>query len=288
MIDLMALVHAGAARLESAELAYGQGTLNAFDEAAWLTLWQLGVPLDALDERAQRPVLAAEQAAVEALIERRISTRQPAAYLTGEAWLQGVPFFVDARAIVPRSFIAELLADATIDPWLDPQTQAVLDLCTGNGSLAILAAMSWPDVRVVGADLSPEALAVARSNVERHALEARVDLRLGDGFAPVAGEQFNLILCNPPYVNAASMAVLPPEFCAEPSLALAGGPDGMDFIRGLLRQVPQHLCPGGVLVLEVGHERAHFEAAFPHLEPVWLSTSAGDDMVLLLTQEQLA
>jgi ribosomal protein L3 glutamine methyltransferase len=286
-IELMALVEQGAARLEKAGVAFGQGTLNAFDEAAWLTLWKLGLRLDALDEEARRAVSADEAAAVQRLLDERIGTRQPAAYLMGEAWLQGVPFFIDKRSIVPRSFIAELIADASIDPWLHAGTHEVLDLCTGNGSLAVLAALAWPDVNVTGADLSPEALALARRNVERHGLEARVLLAQGDGLGAVAGRRFDLILCNPPYVNAASMAALPPEFRAEPSLALAGGADGMDFVRGLVARAAQHLNEGGVLVLEIGHERAHFEAAFPDLAPVWMATSAGDDMVLLLQRDAL-
>ncbi|MBN8504887.1 MAG: 50S ribosomal protein L3 N(5)-glutamine methyltransferase [Burkholderiales bacterium] len=287
MTDLLALVRQGAERLEGAGVAFGQGTLNAFDEAAWLTLWRLGLPLDALDEQGERAVSETEVQAVQGLIAQRIATRQPAAYLTGEAWLQGVPFHIDRRSIVPRSFIAELIADASIDPWLHADTQQVLDLCTGNGSLAVLAAMAWPDVVVTGADVSMDALEVARRNVQRHGLEARIRLAQGDGLAAVAGQRFDLILCNPPYVNAASMAALPPEFRAEPVLALAGGNDGMDFIRALLQRAPQAMNECGVLVLEIGHERVHFEAAFPQLQPIWLSTSAGDDMVLLLSREQL-
>lgn len=286
-MTLIEVIEAGAARLDAAGVAFGQGTLNAFDEAAWLTLWRLGLPLDALDEHADQALTLEQQTQVEALIDERIATRQPAAYLTGEAWLQGVPFFIDRRSIVPRSFIAELLADGGFDAWLGEHTRAVLDLCTGNGSLAVLAALAWPEVAVTGADLSPDALAVAARNVERHGLQERVRLLQGDGLSAVAGQRFYLVLCNPPYVNAASMAALPPEFRAEPELALAGGTDGMDFIRTLLRELPQHLNEHGVLVLEIGHERPFFEAAFPHLQPVWLSTSAGDDMVLLLTREQL-
>jgi ribosomal protein L3 glutamine methyltransferase len=285
--ELMGVVQTAAERLEGAGVAFGQGTLNAFDEAAWLVLWKLGLPLDALDDEAARELSVEELDVVNALIAQRIETRLPAAYLTGEAWLQGVPFFIDRRSIVPRSFIAELIAEATIDPWLGPDTRRVLDLCTGNGSLAILAAMAWPDVQVVASDLSGDALSVARRNVQRHEMQSSIDVRQGDGLQALGGERFDLVLCNPPYVNAASMAALPPEFQAEPALALAGGRDGMDFIRPLLRQLPRHLTEEGVLVLEIGHERAHFEAAFPQLDPVWLPTSAGDDLVLLLTREQL-
>jgi ribosomal protein L3 glutamine methyltransferase len=285
------LIEAQAARLDAAGVAFGHGTANAFDEAAWLVLWRLGLPLDALDAAADRPVGADEAAAVQALVDERIARRVPAAYLTGEDWLQGVPFHVDARAIVPRSLIAEPLADGTVDAWLGAHTREVLDLCTGNGSLAVLAALAWPEVRVDAADLSADALAVARRNVERHGLQARIALHQGDGFAPLRGRRYDLILCNPPYVCRASIAALPPEFRAEPALALdgnaGGSDDGMDFVRTLLREAPAHLNPAGVLVLEIGHERAHFEAAFPHLYPVWLPTSAGDDAVLLVDRDAL-
>jgi ribosomal protein L3 glutamine methyltransferase len=290
-VNLNELLSQAGQRLETAQLAYGHGTTNAQDEAAWLVLWQLGLPLDSdLDALARRPISATEQSSVMALIQRRIDTREPAAYLTGEAWLQGVPFYVDRRAIVPRSFIAELLAEGSIDPWLDDRSRDVLDLCTGNGSLAVLAAMAYPDVRVTGADISPDALAVARINVDRHGLQRRIQLIASDGLAACPGP-WDLILCNPPYVSAQSMATLPPEYRAEPGLALdgntGGSSDGMDFVRALLRDTARCLKPGGVLVLEIGNERRHFEAAFPQLEAIWLETSAGDDQVLLLTLESL-
>jgi len=275
------------ARLEAASLAYGHGTTCARDEAAWLLLWRLGWPLDTdLDESATQPLTLQQIAEVKELVERRIHTRQPAAYLTREAWLQGVPFYVDERAIVPRSFIAELIAEGSIDPWLSDATRQALDLCTGNGSLAVLAAMAWPEIQVSGADLSADALAVARINVERHGLSDRIRLLESDGLCACPGP-WDLILCNPPYVNAASMASLPPEYQAEPELALAGGSDGMDFIRQLLQDAPSRMNPAAVLVLEIGNERAHFEAAFPRLEVVWLSCSTGDDQVLLVTREAL-
>ena len=277
-------------QLQAAGVAFGHGTTNAHDEAAWLLLHALGLPLDTDlgDESwSNRPLARADKALVATLLKARIEQRQPTAYLTREAWLQGVPFYVDQRAIVPRSLIAECIADGSIDPWLTERTQRVLDLCTGNGSLACLAAMAWPEVQVTGADISADALAVARINVERHGLQARVALVESDGLAACPGP-WDLILCNPPYVNAGSMAALPPEYRAEPALALAGGADGMDFVRPLLRDLPAHLSADGVLVLEIGHERAHFEAAFPHLQPVWLDTSAGGDQVLLLTRENLA
>jgi ribosomal protein L3 glutamine methyltransferase len=286
-VKLIALVEQLAGELQAAGVAFGHGTTNAFDEAAWLVLWKLGLPLDDLDGQAERELDAAQLQAVRELLRERIASRKPAAYLTREAWLQGVPFYVDERAIVPRSFIAELLADGTIDPWLSEDTHTVLDLCTGNGSLAVLAAMAYPDVEVHAGDLSAEALEVARINVERHDLGHRIRLVQSDGLAALPGP-YDLILCNPPYVNAASMAALPDEYRAEPALALAGGADGMDFVRALLRDAPARMTPDAVLVLEIGNERAHFEAAFPRLEAVWLETSAGADQVLLLTRDALA
>ncbi len=288
-----ALIQSGAEQLAQAGVVFGHGTTNAWDEAAWLVLWRLGLPLDSVleegvaDSVENRTVTPANQALVATLFEERIATRKPAASLTRAAWLQGVPFYVDERAIVPRSFIAELLAGGGIDDWLSDQTRNVLDLCTGNGSLACLAAMAWPEVAVTGADISPDALAVARINVDKHGLQQRVRLIESDGLAACPGP-WDLILCNPPYVNAQSMAALPQEYRAEPALALAGGADGMDFVRRLLQDAPTHMSQDAVLVLEIGNERAHFEAAFPQLPVFWLPTSAGEDQVLLVTRAALA
>ncbi len=286
-MTVIELVERSSAALEAAAVAFGHGTTNPFDEAAWLVLWKLGLPLDALDEVAHTPLDESQIAGVAALVQERISTRRPAAYLTGEAWLHGVPFFVDERVIVPRSLIAEPLVDGTLDPWLSARTRNVLDLCTGNGSLAVLAALAWPEVSVRATDLSADALAVARRNLQRHKLETRITLAQGDGWAAAPG-RYDLILCNPPYVNRNSMAALPPEFRAEPALALDGGPDGMDFIHHLLSQARAHMNHDAVLVLEIGHERAHFEAAFPQLPAIWLPTSAGDDQVLLIEADSLS
>ncbi len=283
-MTLLQLVNASAQRLEQAGVSFGHGTLNAHDEAAWLVLWRLGLPLDTeIDERAVSPE---QQAHVDALIDERIATRKPAAYLTREAWLQGVPFYVDERAIVPRSLIAEVLADGTIDAWLSEQTTRVLDLCTGNGSLAVLAALAWPEVQVTGADISPDALAVARINMDKHGLQDRITLVQSDGLSALPGP-FDLIVCNPPYVCQASMDALPLEYRAEPELALAGGLDGMDFVRELFQEAPSRMSDNAVLVLEIGNEATHFVAAFPHLEVAWLDTSAGDDQVLLVTRQAL-
>jgi ribosomal protein L3 glutamine methyltransferase len=290
-MTLIDLITAQSARLKQAGVSFGHGTTNAFDEAAWLVLWALGMPLDALEAKAKQELPTDQQAKAEALVTQRIETRQPAAYLTHEAWLQNVPFYVDERTIVPRSFIAELLADGegtgTLDAWLSDTTHQVLDLCTGNGSLAVIAAMAYPEIVVDAADISDDALAVARINVDKHAMGKRITLLRSDLFKAVRGP-YDLILCNPPYVNTQSMKDLPAEYQAEPALALAGGDDGMNLIRTILRDAPKHMTVDAVLVLEIGNERAHFEHAFRRLETAWLETSAGDDQVLLVTREALA
>ena len=301
-MDLKELIHTSAHRLDEAKVAFGHGTLNAQDEAAWLILWQLQLPLD-LDftedvlrtqERATALNLdlkvadlsAAHIQACQALIEQRIATRKPAAYLTQEAWLQGIPFYVDERSIVPRSFIAELIAEGAFDGWLTETSHSFLDLCTGNGSLAVLCAMAYPEIEVTGADISKDALAVAKINVDQHQLSHRIQLVESDGLQGLT-QTFDCIICNPPYVCEASMQGLPAEFKAEPLLALAGGTDGMDFIRQLFLNLPDRMNHKAILVLEIGNEREHFEAAFPMLEAVWLETSAGEDQVLLVTKEAL-
>ena len=301
-MDLKQLIQNSAQQLEQAKVAYGHGTLNAQDEATWLVLWQLQLPLDLdLSDNAQElqqqvgalntalnvlDISQANIAACQALIAQRIQTRKPAAYLTREAWLQGIPFYVDERSIVPRSFIAELIADGAFDGWLSENTHSFLDLCTGNGSLAVLCAMAYPDIQVTGADISSEALAVAKINVEKHQLTQRIQLIESDGLKGLQ-QKFDCIICNPPYVCEASMQALPDEYKAEPLLALAGGSDGMDFIRQLLQDLPHRMNDKAILVLEIGNEREHFETAFPRLEAVWLETSAGEDQVLLLTKEAI-
>ena len=290
-MTLVDLITAQSARLKKAGVSFGHGTTNAFDESAWLVLFALGMPLDALEVQARRELTADELERAEQLVARRIETRQPAAYLTGEAWLQNVPFHVDARTIVPRSFIAELLADGEsegiLDAWLTDETRSVLDLCTGNGSLAVIAALAYPEVQVDATDISADALAVARINVDRHKLANRITLIECDLFERAHGP-YDLIVCNPPYVNTCSMQALPAEYQAEPALALAGGEDGMDLVRRILRDAPEHMTPDAVLVLEIGNERAHFEHAFRRLEVAWLDTSAGADQVLLATRKALA
>ena len=286
------LIASGAQALTAAGVAFGHGTATAEDEAAWLVLWKLNLPLDseltpgAPKSVSNQPVALEVQAQIATLFDERIRTRKPAAYLTNEAWLVGVPFYIDERSIVPRSFIAELLADGSIDGWLSDKTVQVLDLCTGNGSLACLAAMAYPDVQVTGADLSTDALAVARINVDKHELQGRVTLVETNGMSQVPGP-WDLVLCNPPYVNADSMSKLPAEYLAEPELALAGGTDGMDFIRQLLTDLPARLNKDAVVILEIGNEKPYFEAAFPDLPVFWLDTSSGDEQGLLITEESL-
>jgi ribosomal protein L3 glutamine methyltransferase len=289
-MTLIDLITAQSARLKQAGVSFGHGTTNAFDEAAWLVLWSLGMPLDELESQARRELSDDERARAEALVTQRITTRQPAAYVTREAWLQNVPFYVDERTLVPRSFIAELLADGegegTLDAWLNDRTLRVLDLCTGNASLAVIAAMAYPEITVDACDVSADALAVARINVERHHLTHRITLVQSDLFTALPG-RYDLIVCNPPYVNAASMAALPAEYRAEPALALAGGEDGMDLVRRIVADAPAHMNDEAVLVLEIGNERRHFEHAFRRLEVAWLETSAGADQVLLVTRDAL-
>ncbi|MFZ2651587.1 MAG: 50S ribosomal protein L3 N(5)-glutamine methyltransferase [Burkholderiaceae bacterium] len=289
-MTLIELVTAQSARLKQAGVCFGHGTGNAFDEAAWLVLWALGLPLESLEERAQHRLSASQQATAEALLTQRIVSRRPAAYLTNQAWLQNIPFFVDERVLVPRSYIAELLADGegegTLDAWLSEQTHRVLDLCTGSGCLAVIAAMAYPDIVVDASDVSTAALEVARINVEKHGLAQRIRLLQSDLLAQARGP-YDLIVCNPPYVTQASMNALPAEYRAEPALALQGGHDGMDLVRVIVRDAAHSMTNDAVLVLEIGHERAHFESAFPRLEVAWLETSGGDDRVLLVTRDSL-
>jgi ribosomal protein L3 glutamine methyltransferase len=272
--------------LEQSQVALGQGTLNALDEAAWLVLSALGLPLDSDDAQLLTPISAEQWQRVQSWLTQRIEKRIPMAYLTGEAWLQGVPFHVDARTIIPRSLIAEVLADGMLDAYIPESDAQVLDLCTGNGSLAILCAMAWPWAHIDAIDLSTDALAVAHQNLQRHGMTESIRLLEGDGLTPAQGP-YHLVVCNPPYVNRDSMNRLPPEFRHEPAMALAGGDDGMDFIRPLLKHLPDRLTPHGALVLEIGHEIEHFMRAFPSLNGLWLPTSAGDEQVVLLTRQDL-
>ena len=267
-------------RFNAAELAYGHGATNAIDEAAFIVLEGLKLPIDTLDPFLDARLVRAERARLIALIDARVSTRKPAAYLLNRAYIQGVPFYVDERAIVPRSFIGELLFRALVGPGApidDPDAiESALDLCAGGGSLAILAARVFANARVDAVDVSAEALAVARRNVEEHDLADRVTLHEGDLFAPLGATRYDLILANPPYVDAESLAAFPPEYSAEPRLAHAGGRDGLDVVRRILAEAGAHLTQEGVLVCEVGRARARLEADYPDLPFLWLGAEESE------------
>jgi ribosomal protein L3 glutamine methyltransferase len=276
--------------LETADLHYGHGAIDAQSEALWIASKQLNLsPTDALDHLEQ--VMSAEQItqALE-VTQTRISTRKPLAYILGEAWLMGVPFFSSEQSIVPRSWIAELIVDGSLEPWL-PADGKALDLCTGNGSLAILLAMTCPDIHVSACDISLPALAVAARNLDRHNLASQIELFEGDLWnalpEPHEDNLFDLIICNPPYVNANSMKALPAEYHAEPALALAGGVDGMDLIRKIIASAPDYLSERGAILIEIGNEYEHFKKAFPQIPVIWMEVSAGDEQVLLIQAEDL-
>jgi ribosomal protein L3 glutamine methyltransferase len=275
-------------RFTEAGLFFGHGSDNAWDESAYLLLHTLNLPLDRLEPFMDARLTSDERALVLKIIRRRISERLPAAYLTNEAWLGEHRFYVDRRVIVPRSHIAELLREQ-LSPWIDDPwaVQSTLDLCTGSGCLAILAALAFPESTVDAIDISPDALAVARRNVDDYGLESRVNLIESDAFAAVPGKRYDVIISNPPYVNAESMADLPEEYLREPVLALASGEDGLDFTRILLREANDHLNPGGLLVVEIGNNRDELEQAFPDTPFTWLDTAAGDGFVFMLRKEEL-
>jgi len=271
-------------RFGQSKLAYGHGNANAYDEAAYLLLHTLSLPLDTLEPFLDAALTDTEIAKILDVIEKRATDRIPAAYLTQEAWMHGYRFYVDERTIVPRSLLGELLIER-LAPWVShpDNVSSVLELCTGSGCLSILAADAFPDAEIDAVDLSADALAVARRNVDDYQLAERVALFEGDLYAPLpAGRRYNLIFSNPPYVNSASMQALPAEYRREPEMALAGGEDGMDIVRRIVEQARPWLTDDGVLVIEIGNERRYAEAAFGGLDPVWLSTSAGDDAVFLL------
>ncbi|MEZ0602208.1 50S ribosomal protein L3 N(5)-glutamine methyltransferase [Paraburkholderia sp. IW21] len=282
------LLRFAVSRFNQAELSFGHGSANAYDEAAYLILHTLHLPLDLLEPFLDARLSAAEIDAVLNVIERRASQRVPAAYITQEAWMHGFHFYVDERVIVPRSFIGELLQDG-LQPYVeDPeQVSAVLELCTGSGCLAILAAHAFPNADIDAVDLSAPALEVATRNVTDYKLDDRVALFEGDLYAPLAERRYDVILSNPPYVNATSMQELPAEYKHEPDMALAGGADGMDIVRRIISEARNWLTEDGVLVVEIGNERANVEAAFGGLDLVWLSTSAGDDNVFLIQAADL-
>jgi ribosomal protein L3 glutamine methyltransferase len=275
-------------RFNSAKLFFGHGSSNALDEAAYLILHTLRLPLDQLEPFLDARLLPDECAAILQMIEKRTVDRIPAAYLTNEAWLGTYKFYVDERVIVPRSFISELIPEQ-FSPWLllGNNISNILDLCTGSGCLPVLLADAFPDAHIDAVDISPDALAVARRNVDDYALRERITLVESDLYSLLPPKKYNLIISNPPYVNAGSMAKLPQEYRHEPLLALAGGVDGMDLVRKIIDGARERLTPEGVLIVEIGNERKFAEAAFPELDLTWISTSAGDDMVFLLTADQL-
>ena len=275
-------------RFNRAGVFCGHGVHDSFDEAVWLILGSLALPLDRLEPFMDACIPSEERIALLEAIEQRVDERIPTAYILGEAWLGDFRFTVDPRVIVPRSFFAELLEDG-FAPWVDdPEAVAsVLDLCTGSGCLAILMAHAFPNAEVCAVDLSEDALEVARINVAEYGLEDRIELVHGDLFEALEGRRFDLILSNPPYVTAEAMDALPPEYLHEPQMALASGDDGLDVVRRLLAEAADHLNPGGILAVEIGHNREIVEAAFPDLPFQWLSTRGGDDMVFLLRREDL-
>jgi len=275
-------------RFNTEQLYFGHGSDNAFDEAAYLLLHNLKLPLDRLEPFLDARLTEPEITALLALIERRAKDRVPVAYLTNEALLGEYRFYVDERVIVPRSFIAELIP-AQFAPWIaEPEIVTnVLELCTGSGCLAIMLADAFPNAQIDAVDLSADALAVADKNINDYQLTDRITLHHSDLYDALASKQYDLIVTNPPYVNSTSMAQLPAEYRAEPQMALAGGDDGMDLVRRIIAGAKKKLTPRGVLVVEIGNEFAHAEAAFADLELTWLSTSAGDEAVFLLTADQL-
>lgn len=298
-------------RLQAAGASFGHGTDNAYDEAIWLVCWCLHLPIEQYEEMAGAALLPDERRKLRNLIDARSQCDQPLAYLLGEAWLMGFRFRADARALVPRSLLGEAMVNHAFDPWLNQemlqpfhdladeldhglaqqppsgQPYRILDLCTGGGSLAIMAAHYFPDAGIVASDLSADALALAAENIADYQLEDRITLNQGDLFEHLDGQQFKLILCNPPYVNADSVAALPAEYRAEPEMALGSGEDGMDLISRLLQEACDHLWPCGVLALEIGHEMPNFRRRFPDLAWTAIPVAQGDDRIVLITADDL-
>ncbi|WP_426210324.1 50S ribosomal protein L3 N(5)-glutamine methyltransferase [Massilia sp. TWP1-3-3] len=282
------LLRYAVSRFHAAKLFFGHGSAEAFDEAAYLILHTLKLPLDKLDPFLDARLLPEEVLQVLAVIERRTVERVPAAYITNEAWLGTYAFYVDERVLVPRSFIAELIPQQ-FSPWVeDPYAVAnILELCTGSACLAIMMADCFPNAVVDAIDISTDAIAVAERNIRDYKLDGRVNPIVSDLYQNVPFKKYDMIITNPPYVNADSMGKLPPEYLREPHIALAGGEDGMDLVRKIVAGAAERLTPNGILMVEIGNEAEYAEAAFGHLGLTWLTTSAGDDMVFLLTAEQL-
>lgn len=288
LITVRDYIRYAVSRFNAAQLFFGHGSDNAWDEAVYLTLHTLNLPLDRLEPFLDARLLPEERSRLLDMYARRCQERLPAAYLTNEAWLGEHRFYVDERTIVPRSFIAELL-DEQLTPWIDDPwaVESALDLCTGSGCLAILTALAFPNAAVDAVDLSKDALAVAERNIRDYQLGEQVTPIHSDAFKALAGKRYDLIISNPPYVNAESVAELPPEYLHEPEMALGSGEDGLDFTRIILAQARQHLTEDGLLVVEIGHNRDALEAAYPTLPFTWLETSAGDAYVFMLRAEDL-
>jgi ribosomal protein L3 glutamine methyltransferase len=288
LVTVRDFIRYAVSRFNAAGLFFGHGNDNAWDEAVYLTLHTLSLPLDRLEPFLDARLLPSERDALLDIYRRRCEERLPAAYLTNEAWLGEHRFYIDERVIVPRSFIAELLQEQ-LTPWVeDPWSiESALDLCTGSGCLAILTALAFPEARVDAVDLSPDAIAVAERNVADYDLQDRIELIRSDAFAQLAGKRYDLIISNPPYVNAESVAALPPEYLHEPEMALGSGDDGLDFTRIILREAKKHLSENGLLVVEIGHNREALEAAYPSLPFTWLDTAAGDEYVFMLQAADL-
>lgn len=285
LVTLGDFFHFTVRRFRQARLSYGHGTTNAVDEAAFLMLEALRLPIHRIDPWLDLKPTPAERARLLTLIDARIGLRMPAPYLLGAAYMQGVRFHIDQRALIPRSFIGDMLAGGVL-PVAKPRR--ILDLCTGSGCLAILAALAFPRATIDAVDLSPGALALARRNVAAHRLGDRISLHRGDLFKPLAGRRYDLIISNPPYVDAGGMAKLPPEFRHEPRLALAAGKDGLDLVHRILAETPQHLTKNGGLVCEIGRGREPLEAAYPRLPFLWLDTELSEGEVFWITRSDLA
>jgi len=300
-----AAVEDAAKRFEAARLAYGHGTLSAYDDAAFLVLEALQQRPDTLKKNWNRRLNSIEQSMIEKIIAARIATRKPASYLVHRAWIQGLPFYVDERVIIPRSFIGEILYKAWVEsvprgfffrrrpaggfapPGAPEIVNNVLDLCTGSGCLAILAAYMWPKAHVDAVDLSPDALEVAARNVRDHKMIDRVTLHQGDLFAPLAGKKYDIIITNPPYVDAEGMAELPPEFRHEPEMALAAGADGLDLVRKIIEQAPDYMSERSGMICEIGRGKDNLEKAFPRMQFLWLATEASSGEVFWITRKKL-
>jgi ribosomal protein L3 glutamine methyltransferase len=290
VISLEQCIEQVAQSLSAADLHYGHGAIDAHSEALWICSKQIELsPTEALNHLDQALTSAQYKNAL-SVAQNRISSRKPLAYLLGEAWLMGIPFYSSEQSIVPRSWIAELIVEGNLEPWL-PADGKALDLCTGNGSLAILLALACPDIHISACDISLPALALASRNLDRHGLSSQIELFNGDLWdalpEPNDGNRFDLIICNPPYVNSQTMHQLPAEYLAEPTLALAGGDDGMDLIRRIIGNAPDYLSERGAILIEIGNEYHNFKRAFPQIPAIWMEVSAGDQQVLLIQAEDL-